>query len=124
MISEKKILLVEDDEFVRESISDLLMISGYNIDTAVNGREGFEKISKQKPALVICDVMMPVMDGFQLLEKIKESGFADKVYFMFLSAKSRESDMEHGLEMGANNYMVKPFRNSDLLDKVEEILSK
>lgn len=123
MISEKKILLVEDDEFVRESISDLLMISGYNIDTAVNGREGFEKISKQKPALVICDVMMPVMDGFQLLEKIKESGFADKIYFMFLSAKSRESDMKHGLEMGANNYMVKPFRNSDLLDKVEEILS-
>lgn len=123
MISEKKILLVEDDEFVRESISDLLMISGYNIDTAVNGREGFEKISKQKPALVICDVMMPVMDGFQLLEKIKESGFADKIYFMFLSAKSRESDMEHGLEMGADNYMIKPFRNSDLVDKVEKVLS-
>ncbi|MFO7799223.1 MAG: response regulator [Rhodohalobacter sp.] len=123
MTTEKKILLVEDDEFVRESITDLLIISGYNIDTAVNGAEGFEKISDEKPALVICDVMMPVMDGFQLLEKLITTGLADEIYFMFLSAKSREADMEKGLEMGANDYMVKPFRNSDLLNKVENIFT-
>lgn len=123
MKSDKKILLIEDDEFVRESISDLLMISGYNIDTAVNGKDGLDKISKLKPELVICDVMMPVMDGFEVLEKLKESGIIDEIYFMFLSAKSRESDVMQGLEMGANDYMIKPFRNSDLLDKVEKTLS-
>lgn len=119
----KKILLVEDDEFVRESISDLLMISGYEIETADNGQEGLEKFLDEKPALVICDVMMPVMDGFQLLQELKEKGMSDQVYFMFLSAKSRESDVQKGLEMGADDYLIKPFRNSDLLEKVDEVLS-
>ena len=119
----QKILLIEDDEFVRESISDLLMISGYSIDTADNGREGLEKIMDITPALVICDVMMPEMDGFQLLEELNNNGMAERLYFMFLSAKSRESDVQKGLEMGADDYFIKPFRNSDLLAKVEEVLS-
>jgi DNA-binding response OmpR family regulator len=117
-----RILLIEDDDLVRESISDLLMLADYDVTTAVNGKEGLEIIQTQVPELIICDVMMPVMDGFQLLEKLKELDIIDSTYFMFLSAKSRESDLEKGKEMGAHDYLIKPFRNEDLLNKVKSIL--
>lgn len=116
------ILLIEDDDLVRESVTDLLMISGYDVDSANNGEEGLQKILAIKPALVICDVMMPVMDGFELLKRVKEQGLLGQMYFMFLTAKTREGDMETGRKLGAHDYMIKPFRNSDLLAKVQEIV--
>lgn len=119
-----KILLIEDDELVRESISDLLLVNGYDIITAVNGKEGYEYITSEKPGLVICDIMMPVMNGFEVLMKLKQDQLLSDIYFMFLSAKSRESDLEKGKELGAHDYLIKPFRNEDLLAKIREVMEK
>ncbi|HCD51065.1 MAG TPA: response regulator [Balneolaceae bacterium] len=119
----KKILLIEDDALVRDSIVDLLMIGGFDVDVAENGKVGLERIEQSHPDLVICDVMMPVMDGYEVLEELKRSGKINELYFMFLSAKSREADMQKGMELGAHDYFFKPFRNMELLDKVEQVLS-
>lgn len=116
----KTILLIEDDELVRESILDVLMITGHKVEVAENGEEGLALINKALPDLVISDVMMPKMDGFELLKRLNEEQI--KVPFMFLSAKSREVDMLNGLKLGANDYIIKPFANEELIAKIESLL--
>lgn len=118
----KQILLIEDDHLVKESVMDLLVIGGYEVDTADNGEEGFSMIMDKHPDLVISDVMMPKMDGFELIMKMNEESV--KVPFLFLTAKSRQDDMKKGLQLGADDYLIKPFSNSELLQKVEDLLQE
>lgn len=116
----KRIILIEDDALVKESIEDILMIGGYDVETAENGEVGYQKIKENLPDLVISDVMMPKMDGFELITRLQNESV--EVPFLFLSAKSREDDMVKGLKLGADDYLVKPFNNAELLQKVEELL--
>jgi DNA-binding response OmpR family regulator len=117
----KKILLIEDDTLVRETVQDVLSIGGYDIEIAENGLIGYQKIKEMNPDLVISDVMMPKMDGFELIQRLESESV--RVKFLFLSAKSREEDLLKGLRLGADDYLVKPFNNMELLNKVEELIS-
>tara|TARA_R110000764_G_scaffold240089_1_gene342315 strand:+ start:88009 stop:88371 length:363 start_codon:yes stop_codon:yes gene_type:complete len=109
------ILLIEDDVGILESTAELLELEGYRITTATNGKEGLQKIFHLIPDLVICDIVMPVMDGYELLEKIGIQPTFSAIPFIFFSAKSEKNDIKHGLSMGAVDYLTKPFELDELL---------
>ncbi len=120
-----KILIVEDDLNIRESLSDLLEMSGYNVSTASNGRVGFEMIVDERPDLVLCDVNMPELDGFELLGAINQE-LKDEIMpvFLFLTAKVTKKDMRYGLSLGADDYILKPFEHQEILDIIKMRLDK
>src|ERR1051325_10446547 len=120
----KKILLIEDNNEMRENIAEILSLSKYQVFTAPNGKEGVELALKQKPDLIICDIMMPVLDGYGVLHLLSKNEETAGVWFVFLSSKAERSDLRKGMEMGADDYVTKPFDDIELLNAVESRLKK
>ena len=114
----KNILVIEDEEFVRETISDMLEIEGYIPILAKNGEAGLECLSQIKPDLILCDINMPVMDGYEVLERLKSTESLSTIPFIFLTAKASNDDMRRGMELGADDYIFKPFKPKDLLNAI------
>lgn len=119
-----KILLVEDNTEIRENTSEILELANYEVTTAVNGKEGYEKALQQTPDLIICDIMMPILDGYGLLHLINKDENLKSVPFIFLTAKTERNDFRKGMEMGADDYITKPFTDIELLNAVESRLQK
>ncbi len=120
----KKILIIEDNLEVRENTAEIVELSNYEVITAENGKVGVELALKEKPDLIICDIMMPVLDGygvFHLLSKHKDTAL---IPFIFLTAKSERTDFRKGMEMGADDYITKPFDGIELLRAIEIRLNK
>jgi CheY-like chemotaxis protein len=120
----KKILVIEDDMNIRESLAELLETRSYQIFSADNGAAAITLIHKHNPDLIICDVMMPGMSGYEVLEIIRKDAATATVPFIFLSAKVMEADREKGLSLGANSYLTKPFRSTELFEVVDKLLGK
>ncbi|MCX8092539.1 MAG: response regulator [Candidatus Goldbacteria bacterium] len=121
---DKKLILVVDDEpSILIAVKDTLEIN-YDVITAKNGKEAIKMIEKHNPDLVIMDIMMPDMDGFEAIKKIREQGKLLKTPVIFLSAKTGIADIEHGLELGGFDYITKPFSPSKLLKKVDEAFQR
>lgn len=120
----KTILLVEDNEELRENTVDILAIAGYNVITADNGKAGMEMILQHKPDLVICDIMMPVLDGFGVLRLMQQQEEVKDTPFIFLTAKTERADFRKGMGMGADDYITKPFSGTELWDAIESRLRK
>ncbi len=114
----KNILVIEDEEFVRETISDMLEIEGYIPILAKNGEAGLECLTQIKPDLILCDINMPVMDGYEVLERLKSTESLSTIPFIFLTAKASNDDMRRGMELGADDYIFKPFKARDLLNAI------
>jgi CheY-like chemotaxis protein/anti-sigma regulatory factor (Ser/Thr protein kinase) len=114
----KNILVIEDEEFVRETISDMLEIEGYVPILAKNGEAGLECLTQIKPDLILCDINMPVMDGYEVLERLKSQESLSTIPFIFLTAKASNDDMRRGMELGADDYIFKPFKARDLLNAI------
>lgn len=110
-----KILVIEDEAGVRDSIVDILNAEDFIVDSAVNGEEGLRQIHEFKPDMVICDVMMPVLNGFGVLQRIRQDPGLATLPFVFLTAKSERIDFRSGMDLGANDYLTKPFTHDDLL---------
>jgi len=119
-----KILLVEDNNEIRDNTREILELANYQITTAVNGKEGYEVALKENPDLIICDIMMPVLDGYGLLHLINKNDSLKSVPFIFLTAKTERGDFRKGMEMGADDYITKPFTDIELLNAVESRLQK
>src|SRR4051812_19510592 len=120
----KKILIIEDNLEVRENTAEIISLSDFDVVTAENGKVGVEIALKELPDLIICDIMMPVLDGYgvyHLLSKHKETA---SIPFIFLTAKSEKSDFRKGMEMGADDYITKPFDGIELLNAIEVRLKK
>ncbi len=120
----KKILIIDDNLELRENTAEIIELANYNVITADNGKAGVELALKEKPDLIICDIMMPVLDGYgvyHLLSKHKETA---GIPFIFLTAKSEKSDFRKGMEMGADDYIAKPFDGIELLHAIEVRLKK
>ncbi|MBC7867463.1 MAG: response regulator [Gloeobacteraceae cyanobacterium ES-bin-316] len=120
----KKILIIEDNLEVRENTAEIMELSNYKVFTAENGKLGVELALKEIPDLIICDIMMPVLDGYgvyHLLSKHKETSL---IPFIFLTAKSERIDFRKGMEMGADDYISKPFDGIELLKAIEVRLNK
>lgn len=120
----KTILLIEDHQEIRENIAEILELAGYTVLTSQDGKEGVESALRHKPDLVICDIMMPVMDGYGVLHIFHSNEDLRSIPFIFLTAKSERSDFRKGMEMGADDYISKPFEKSELLSAVETRINK
>ncbi|GEM_PF-251908 len=121
----KKILVVEDDSGIRESLLDILQISGYDVLTASNGKEGFQIIMDESPDLVVCDVNMPVINGYELLGALNQR-MQDEILpsFIFLTAKVDQKDIRYGMNLGADDYVTKPFNHNELLSIIKMRIEK
>ena len=120
----KTILLIEDSPEFRDNISEILEMAGYKVVIAVNGKEGIRLAKKETPDLIICDIMMPDLDGFGVLHVIhKDPEFSD-IPFIFLSAKNDHVDIRKGMNLGADDFLRKPIHGEDLLKAIETRLSK
>lgn len=120
----KKILLIEDNADVRENTAEILGLAQYHVITAENGKEGVELAQKEKPDLIICDIMMPVLDGHGVLHLLSKNEETASIPFIFLTAKAERSDFRKGMEMGADDYLTKPFDDVELLTAIEMRLKK
>ncbi|HEU4718478.1 MAG TPA: response regulator [Bacteroidia bacterium] len=113
------ILLIEDNPEMRENTKELLELAGYSVTEAINGKDGLEKAHNQKPDLILCDVMMPELDGYGVLRAMNNVPHLSGVPFVFLTAKSEKSDFRLGMDLGADDYLTKPFEGDELLRVVE-----
>ncbi len=121
----KKILIVEDDIGIRESLCDILEISGYDVSTANNGKQGFDQIMETSPDLVICDINMPVLNGYELLGALTQRSSEELLpTFIFLTAKVDNEDIRQGMNLGADDYVTKPFDHNELLKVIQMRLEK
>lgn len=120
----KKILLIEDNKDVRENTSEILELAQYKVVTAKHGKEGVELAMKEKPDLIICDIMMPILDGHGVLHMLSKNEETASIPFIFLTAKAERSDFRKGMEMGADDYLTKPFDDVELLNAIESRLRK
>lgn len=120
----KTILIIEDDENVRKNIGELLSEEGYNILSAANGKFGMMVAKESLPDLIISDIMMPEKNGYELLKELSSLKETGHIPFLFLSAKAELNDLRKGMELGADDYLFKPFKSSELLKAVETRLKK
>ncbi|MGB9770607.1 MAG: hybrid sensor histidine kinase/response regulator [Candidatus Kapaibacteriota bacterium] len=112
----KKILVVDDSDYILESTSVLLMLEGYEVYTATNGEEGYQKALEVIPDLILCDVQMPVLDGYQMLEKIRANPKTESIPFVFLTAFGEKQNIREGMIRGADDYITKPFTHQELVE--------
>lgn len=120
----KKILVIEDDRIMRENIAELLELVGYRVNIAENGKQGIEKAQSMLPDLIVCDIKMPILDGFGVLHILQKKPQTAAIPFIFLTAKTEKKDIRQGMEMGADDYLAKPFEDTELLKAVEIRLKK
>ncbi len=120
----KKILIVEDNIDIRENLAEILTLAGYEAHTAENGKTGIEKAEQILPDLIICDVMMPVLDGYATLKILNSKPKTANIPFIFLTAKAQNVDFRYGMNLGADDYVTKPFETNELLQVVEMRLQK
>jgi CRP-like cAMP-binding protein/CheY-like chemotaxis protein len=119
-----KILVIDDNEEIRENIAEILDLAGYETFTASDGKKGIEAAIANKPSVIICDIMMPELDGYGVLHLLQRNPEMNKTPFIFLTAKTERSDFRKGMEMGADDYITKPFEEIELLNAVEARLKK
>ncbi len=122
--TQKKLLLIDDDPNLILLVKDYLEFRGYEVVTAENGREALEVLDQQTPDMIICDVMMPEMDGYSLVSAIRSDPKTSWIPVLFLSAKGQSQDRVKGLNIGADVYMVKPFEPEELVAQVESSLKQ
>jgi len=119
----KKILVVEDDKFLRELITQKLLKEGYDISEAVDGEKGIESVQKEKPDLVLLDLILPGIDGFEVLSRVKSDPILAKIPVIILSNLGQKDDIERGLKIGAADYLIKAhFTPAEIIEKVNKIL--
>lgn len=124
MDKKKLILIIEDEYDIRADLKETLTLNNYEVITAENGFDGFEKIIKYSPELIICDVVMPIMNGHELLALIRKNERIANIPFLFLTAKSDYEEMREGMDLGADDYLLKPFNHSVLINAIESRLEK
>lgn len=118
------VLLIEDDTVLRENTAELLGLAGYEVLTASNGKTGVSLAKKNQPDIIICDIMMPEIDGYGVLKVLSKSKLTKHIPFIFLSAKTERNDVRKGMNLGADDYITKPFTEDDLISAIESRLAK
>ena len=123
-MSKLVILIIEDNDDIRESTAEILELADYEVLQAGNGKQGVEMALKSLPDIILCDVMMPELDGYGVLHLLSKSKETAAIPFIFLTAKTERSDMRKGMEMGADDYLTKPFDEVELFNAIESRLKK
>jgi len=123
-MSQRTILIIDDHDEIRENIAEILSLGGYRTITAENGKRGIEVALKEKPDLIVCDIMMPELDGYGVLHLLRKNPQTEEIPLIFLTAKAERSDLRKGMEMGADDYVTKPFEELELMNAIESRLQK
>jgi DNA-binding response OmpR family regulator len=118
------ILVIDDNQDIRENTAEILDLAGYKTFMADNGKKGIEIALKEKPSIIICDIMMPELDGYGVLHLVRKIEEIQNTPFIFLTAKTERADFRKGMEMGADDYIMKPFEDVELLNAVETRIRK
>jgi DNA-binding response OmpR family regulator len=122
---EENILIIEDDKFLRELISRKIINEGFKMEEAIDGEEGLKKLQEVKPDLILLDLILPGLDGFEVLERIKDNPSTSMIPVLILSNLGQRDEIEKGLKLGAVDFLVKAhFTPEEIVNKVKEILSK
>lgn len=119
-----RILIIEDEQNIRENIQEMLEAKGYNVRTSPNGKQGILDAIDFRPHLIVCDVMMPKMDGYRVLEYVRKTSIIQNTPFIFLTAKVDKTDIRQGMELGADDYLTKPFTYKELLQAIKTRLER
>jgi CRP-like cAMP-binding protein/FixJ family two-component response regulator len=120
----KSVLVIDDNADIRDNTAEILELAGYKTFTAENGKRGVEVAQLEKPDIIVCDIMMPELDGYGVLHLLKKNPETENIPFVFLTAKTERSDFRKGMEMGADDYITKPFEDIELLNAIEIRLKK
>jgi CRP-like cAMP-binding protein len=120
----KSVLVIDDNQDIRENTAEIMDLAGYKTFTAENGKKGVELALKEKPDIIICDIMMPELDGYGVLHLLRKNPDTQNIPFIFLTAKTERADFRKGMEMGADDFVTKPFEEIELLNAVEIRLKK
>jgi CheY-like chemotaxis protein/CRP-like cAMP-binding protein len=120
----KSVLVIDDNQDIRENTAEIMELAGYKTFTAENGKKGVELAIKEKPDIIICDIMMPELDGYGVLHLLRKNQDTQNIPFIFLTARTERSDFRKGMEMGADDFVTKPFEEIELLNAVEIRLKK
>lgn len=122
-IMAKKILIIEDDKFLRELTAQKLLKEGYDVIEAIDGEEGVKKAIEEKPDLILLDLILPGIDGFEVLAKIKEDSVISKTPVIILSNLGQKDDVERGMSLGASDYLIKAhFTPAEIIGKIKSVL--
>lgn len=124
MIDMETVLLIEDNDEIRENMGEILELARYNVLLAANGKEGVTLALAQQPDIIICDIMMPVLDGYGVLHMLQKNESTMNIPFIFLTAKTERSEIRKGMELGADDYITKPFEGTELLNAIATRLKK
>jgi DNA-binding NarL/FixJ family response regulator len=114
----KKILIIEDEPEMRRNLQTILKLEGFEVSSAADGRAGFTQAQTEIPDLILCDVMMPLMDGHEVLQALRNDAATMNIPFVFLTAKGERADLRSGMNLGADDYLTKPVGREDLLKAV------
>ena len=121
----KKVLVIEDDKFLRELISQKLSKEGYDVLEAIDGEKGVESLEKENPDVILLDLILPGIDGFEVLTKIKSMPEKSKIPVIILSNLGQKDDIEKGLNMGAVDYLIKAhFTPGEIIEKIRSIIKE
>lgn len=120
----KKVLVIEDEPEMRRNITTLLRYYDYEAIAAENGRAGIEAVRREKPDLILCDVMMPELDGYAVIQALQNDPSLARIPFIFLTAKGEKEDLRSGMNLGADDYLTKPVANADLIQAIETRLRR
>ncbi|MBJ7880168.1 response regulator [Gelidibacter salicanalis] len=120
----KKVLIIEDNADVRENTADILELAGYKVATAENGKVGVAIAKQLLPDIIVCDIMMPELDGYEVLQDLNKNTKTASIPFIFLTAKTEKIDIRKGMNLGADDYLTKPFSENELLEAIECRLKK
>lgn len=123
-MAKNKILIVEDEESLLKLESILLSSKGYNVTGVMDGKSALEEVRLNRPDLVILDIMLPEMDGFEVCRQIKENPDTRHIPVVMLTAKKNSQDFARGQQVGSDAYITKPFKSSKVLDTVQELLAR
>ncbi|MEP7257363.1 MAG: response regulator, partial [Flavitalea sp.] len=120
----QSVLVIDDNTDIRENIAEILQLAGYITFTAENGKLGVEMAIREKPSVIVCDIMMPELDGYGVLHLLRRNAVTQNIPFIFLTAKTERSDFRKGMEMGGDDYITKPFEEIELLNAIETRIKK
>lgn len=120
----KSILLIEDNADIRDNMAEILELADFKVMTAENGKAGVELAIENKPDLIVCDIMMPVLDGYGVIHMLQKNPDTQNIPFIFLTAKAERTEIRKGMDLGADDYITKPFNGTELLNAIESRLRK
>lgn len=118
----KTILIIEDNPEIRENITEILELASFNVVSAENGKEGILAAGKMFPDIILCDIMMPEVNGYEVLKGLKQNPFTAHIPFVYVTASAEKSEVKLAMDMGADGYVRKPFDTKELIDTIEKCL--